>query len=133
MRLIEAADGIDQITLCRLLVMQFSSSRFCPEALLVEGMAAEGMAQELSRRVTRRPPKQLDKELTPDRYLLNYSGLDRYSRLGLYFRVIDESFHYDGAAYRRILKRYPRSRAAQVARERLEEKRDAESLSSTAE
>ena len=82
---------------------------------------ASGSSLLLSRRVARRPPKQLDKELTQDRYLFNYSGLDRYSRLGLYFRVIDESFHYDGAAYRRILKSYPRSQAAQTASERLEE------------
>jgi hypothetical protein len=133
MRLIEEAEGIDQITLCRLLVTQFASSRFCPDALLIEGMAAEGMARELSRRVARRPPRRLDKELMPERYLLNYSGLDRYSRLGIGFRIIDESFHYDGAAYRRILNRYPRSQAAQTARERLEEIREADSLSSVAD
>src|SRR5882672_9782589 len=98
MRLINETDGTDKITLCRLLVMRFPSSRFCPDALLEEGMACERAAQELSRRTARRLPHQLDKEVSEWRYLINYTGLDRYSRLGVHFYVDKESenFYYDG-------------------------------------
>jgi hypothetical protein len=123
MRLIRESRGIDRIAMCRLLVTQFSNSPFCPDALLEEGLAAEEVARELSRKVTRRPPHRLDKELSEERYLLNYAGLDRYSRLGIRFRLDreNENYCYDGTAYRRILRRYPRSEAAEAARERLRE------------
>jgi hypothetical protein len=123
MRMIEESKGIDKIALCRLLLTEFSNSPFCPDALLAEGLAAEEVARELSLRAMRRPPHRLDKELSEERYLLNYSGLDRYSRLGLCFKFNKEkeNFYYDGTAYKRILQRYPRSEAAQKARERLGE------------
>ena len=47
-------------------------------------------------------------------YYLNYTGLDRYNRQGVSF-VFDTAtkrFHYDGAAWRELIRRYPRSSAA---------------------
>jgi hypothetical protein len=52
---------------------------------------------------------------------MNYSGLDRYNRQGVTF-VFDRSskrFHYEGAAWREILQRYPNSMEADEARKRL--------------
>jgi hypothetical protein len=55
-------------------------------------------------------------------YFLNYSGLDRYRRLGVVFDFDPEteSYRYDGAAFREILRRHPRSPEAAEARKRLE-------------
>ena len=50
-------------------------------------------------------------------YFLNYSGLDRYNRLGVLFIFdnVGQRFHYDGAAWREILRRYPNSPEAAEA------------------
>jgi hypothetical protein len=50
-----------------------------------------------------------------------HNGLDRYRRQGIDF-VFDEQakqFHYDGAAWRELVRRYPRSAEATEARQRL--------------
>jgi hypothetical protein len=54
-------------------------------------------------------------------YFLNFNGLDRYRRQGVRF-VFDRAakqFHYDGAAWREVLRRHPRSPEADEARKRL--------------
>jgi len=55
-------------------------------------------------------------------YFLNYNGLDRYRRLGVVFDfdAASKSYRYDGAAFREILRRHPRSPEAAEARRRLE-------------
>ncbi len=122
MRVINTATGIEQLQLAQLLTKEFAHSPLCAEALLVEGREAEKAAVELSQKFIRRSPAVWDAEVEMLRYWLNYSGLDRYSRLGINFRIDEENqrFYYDGAAYRRILQRYPRSPAALTARERLQ-------------
>jgi hypothetical protein len=54
--------------------------------------------------------------------LLNYAGLDRYNRIGITFDydTAAERIVYDGAAYRELLRKYPRSAEANEARQRLE-------------
>ena len=71
--------------------------------------------------------RQVGRELPADgapefSYYLNYSGLDRYNRQGVTF-IFDRSakqFHYDGAAWREIVQRYPNSSEAVEAKKRLE-------------
>jgi hypothetical protein len=55
-------------------------------------------------------------------YFLNYNGLDRYRKQGVVFtfNAASKTFHYDGASWREILRRYPRSPEADEARKRLE-------------
>ncbi|MBI4851291.1 MAG: hypothetical protein HY819_05635 [Acidobacteria bacterium] len=122
MRLIENAEGVDKIILSQTLVKYFPKSRFCPDALLAEGETAEQIAKELSKRTSRASFHQLDPELEPEKYLLNYSGLDKYSRLGVNFFIdsIEKSYRYNGTAYKKILSRYPKSQAALLAKEKLE-------------
>jgi hypothetical protein len=52
---------------------------------------------------------------------LNYSGLDRYNRQGVIFTFDREAkkFHYDGAGWREIVRRYPQSPEASEAQTRL--------------
>ena len=55
-------------------------------------------------------------------YFLNFNGLDRLNRLGVKF-VFDgasKQFRYDGAAWREIITRHPRSPEAAEARRRLD-------------
>jgi hypothetical protein len=52
---------------------------------------------------------------------MNYAGLDRYNRQRVLF-VFDPTtkrFHYDGAALRELIRRYPNSREAIAGRKRL--------------
>lgn len=54
----------------------------------------------------------------PASYFLNFSGLDRYNRSGVKF-VFDPAkreLHYDGAAWREIVRRHPQSAEAAEAR-----------------
>jgi hypothetical protein len=54
-------------------------------------------------------------------YFLNYNGIDRYRRQGVVFTFDSaaKQFHYDGAAWREIVRRYPQSPEAEQARARL--------------
>ena len=54
-------------------------------------------------------------------YSLNYAGLDRYNRQGVRFDFDrnQRKFHYNGASWREIVRRYPRSPEAAQARRRL--------------
>ena len=53
-------------------------------------------------------------------YFLNYSGLDRYRRQGIVFTFEPRTrqFHYDGAAWRELVRRYGGSAEAAVVRQR---------------
>ena len=92
--------------------------------LLLYGDAAEEVTEKLSNEAARR----LDEEKIAANgapqftYFMNYNGLDRYNRQGVKF-VFDRSakrFHYDGAAWRELVQRYPQSPEAAEARNRLE-------------
>jgi hypothetical protein len=82
-------------------------------------------AEVLSGRLTREAARKIAVPLTaaPEfSYYLNHPGLDRYNRQGVKF-VFDQSskrFHYDGAAWRELIRRHPRSPEAAEARKRLD-------------
>ncbi len=90
---------------------------------MIYGDAAEEAAIKLSREAGRRLD---EREMTAGgapafTYFMNYNGLDRYNRHGIAF-VFDRAakqFHYDGASWREIARRYPRSAEATQARQRL--------------
>jgi hypothetical protein len=91
---------------------------------MLYGEAAEKAAGRLSRDAVRRlDEKEMAAGGAPVfSYFLNYNGLDRYRRQGIAF-VFDRAakqFHYEGAAWREILRRHPRSPEADEARKRLE-------------
>ncbi|HSB09916.1 MAG TPA: hypothetical protein VLM38_10560 [Blastocatellia bacterium] len=129
MRLIEAThDGVDRITLCRILIERFGRSPLVPRAFLVMGEEADRAAESLSQRARRRNPEST--AVSPNvpwrDYYLNDPGLDRYSRLHIVFDF-DEArseYVYDGKAYREILKRYPNGQEAVVARRHLNDARE---------
>jgi hypothetical protein len=91
--------------------------------MLALGREAEAAAAELSRRAARRLDSLTNSELTLNLrdYYLNDPGLDRYNRLRVTFEFdhASRSYVYDGKAYREIIKRFPYSPEAALARERI--------------
>ena len=124
LRLIGGDDEFDRVARARVFLDAFPRSPLRPQVLLMYGDAAEEAAAKLSREAERRfERRELPAEGAPEfSYYLNYSGLDRYNRQGVIF-IFDHSakkFHYDGAAWREILRRYPNGPEAAQARKRLD-------------
>ncbi|HZI18041.1 MAG TPA: hypothetical protein VEY09_05535 [Pyrinomonadaceae bacterium] len=123
LRLARGSEGFDRVARARLLLEVFPRSPLRPAALLLLGDAAESAAERLTREARRRlnPAEMEAGGAPPVSYYLNYNGLDRYRRQGVVY-AFDEAagrFRYDGAAWREILRRHPRSPEATEARNRL--------------
>jgi hypothetical protein len=123
LHLIGGADEFDRVARARVFLDAFPHSPLRPQILLMYGDAAEEAAAKLSREAERRFEKrELPAGGAPEfSYYLNYSGLDRYNRQGVIFAFDREAkkFHYDGAAWREIVQRYPKSPEASEAQLRL--------------
>ena len=124
LRLARASGEFDRLARAHLLLESFPRSRLRPAALLVYGDAATEAAVRLTREARRRlDPAEMEAGGAPRAsYFQNYNGLDRYRRLGVVFDFdpASSTYRYDGAAYREILRRHPRSPEAAEARRRLE-------------
>jgi hypothetical protein len=123
-RLIGGADEFDRVARARIFLDAFPHSLLRARVLLLYGDAAEEAAAKLSREAERRfERRELPAEGAPEfSYYLNYTGLDRYNRQGVIF-TFDRSakkFHYNGAAWREILQRYPKSAEAGEAQKRFD-------------
>ncbi len=124
LRLIRGSEDFDRLARAYIFLEMFQKSQLRPAVLLLYAEAAEEAASRLSRDASRRLSiNEMKAGGAPDySYFLNYTGLDRYNRQGVSF-VFDRSkkqFHYDGAAWREILRRYPSSPEAEQARKRLD-------------
>ena len=124
LHLITGPDEFERAARAKIFLDTFPRSPLRPTVLLLYSQAAEEAAEQL----TRSAQRQFNRNEIPENgaplfsYFLNYNGLDRYNRQGIKF-VFDEStktFHYDGAALREILRRYPQSQEAVDARKMLE-------------
>ena len=124
LRLIRGSEDFDRVARARIFLDTFPRSDSRPAVLLLLGDAAEEAAEKLTREAARR----LDaREMEAGgagvwTYFLNFNGLDRYRRQGIVFTFdrATKRFHYDGAAWREILRRHPRSAEAADARKRLD-------------
>ena len=118
---IERSEGFDRIARARILLDHFPRSRLRPTVLLLLGDTAEALAAKLSADAARR--LKYDRGDAPEfSYFLNYTGLDRYNRQGITFVFDHETkrFHYDGASWRELIRRYPHSPAATEAKIKLD-------------
>jgi len=120
LRLIERSQGFDRISRARIFLDHFTRSPLRPEVLLLLGDTAEQLAVQLSTDAARRL-KDHPGEAPEFSYYLNYTGLDRYNRqhVGFVFDKQSKRFHYDGTAWRELIRVYPRSSAASEAKKRL--------------
>ena len=117
LRLIEASEGFDRISRSRIFLDHFPRSLLRPKILLLLGDSAEKIADKLSNDAER---KIRPGDAPAFTYYMNYSGLDRYNRQGVKF-VFNQStkrFHYDGAAWRELIRRYPKTPEAGEAKKR---------------
>ena len=119
--LIRHSDGFDRIARARIFLDHFTRSPLRPEVLLLLGDTAESLGAKLSQDAARRLHDELG-DAPEFTYYLNYTGLDRYNRqrIGFVFDKTTQRFHYDGTAWRELIRRYPHSTAALEARKRLD-------------
>ena len=120
LRLIKASNGFDCIARARIFLGHFPRSSLRPEVLLLLGDTAEEIAAKLSTDAARRLRGGLG-DAPEFSYYLNHPSLDRYNRqrVGFVFDKSTKRFHYDGAAWRELIGRYPRSPQAAEARKRI--------------
>lgn len=125
MKLIEGMkDGLDRISLCRLLIERFGQSQLVPRALLLMGEEADRAAQTLTGRARKRlaDTSQENWNASSRDYFLNDVGLDRYSKLHIVFDFNEATseYVYDGRAYGDVVRRFPNHEEAVLARQRIE-------------
>lgn len=123
LNLIRASKDFDRVARATIFLDMFTTSARRPAVLLLLGDAAEEAAQKLTREAARRLDED---EMRANRapafsYFMSYNGLDRYRRLGIdfIFDAANRQYHYDGAGWRELVRRYPRSTEAASARLRL--------------
>jgi hypothetical protein len=122
-RLLLASEDFDLIVRSRIFLDTFPRSSLRPAVLKLFAAAADAAAEKLSLEASRRlNQKEVIGGGGPEfSYYLNYSGLDRYNRQGIRFGFDHQSkkLRYDGAAWREIIRRYPKAIEAQEARRRM--------------
>ncbi len=123
-RLIQASGGFDQLELAVNFFQLFPTSAFRPAMLLLFGDLAEENAVKLSRDATKRlDRREMAATGAPlHSFYLNFVSLDRYRKLGVVF-LFDtktKTFHYDGASWREIVRKYPNVSEAVEARKRID-------------
>ena len=127
-RLVQSSDGFDQIERAEIFLENFPASPFRPSILLLFGDLMEEIALKMSaeaaKRLSRREMAATGAPLHS--FYLNYSGLDRYQRLGIgfVFNSNTKLFHYDGAVWREIIQKAPATNEAVEARKRLDSLRE---------
>ena len=122
--LIQAADGFDRIELAAAFLDIYKESVFRPAILLLYGDLVEETALKLSRDASNRLSRnEMAATGAPmHSYYLNFVSLDRYRKLGIVFRFnpATRKFHYDGASWREIVKKYPAANESAEAQKRLD-------------
>jgi hypothetical protein len=124
LRLIRGSEEFPRLARARLFLEHFPRSPLRPTVLMLFGDEAAAAAAKLSRDAVRRlDEREMAAGGAPlESYFLNFNELDRYNKQGITF-LFDRAakrFHYDGASWREVLRRYPRSPEAAEARKRLD-------------
>jgi hypothetical protein len=122
-RLVQAADGFDQIELASLFFEIYPDSKFQPSLLLLYGDVLEETAVKMTRDASNRlSRREMAASAAPlHSYYLNFVSIDRYRKLGIVFLFNSgsRSFHYDGASWKEIVRRFAASAEAVEAQKRL--------------
>lgn len=123
-RLVQAADGFDQIELAAAFFELYPRSEFRPAILLLYGDLLEEVAVKMSKDANSKLKRgEMAASAAPmHSYFLNYVSLDRYRKLGVIFLFNSamRSYHYDGASWKEIVTKFSTSREASEAQKRLD-------------
>lgn len=124
-KLIQASEGFEQIERAMLFLDAFPTSSLRPAILLLLGDLIEDSAAKISVEAGRKLDKrEMAASGAPiDSFFLNYTSLDRFRKIGVdfVFNPNLKTFHYDGAAWKEIISKFPKSSEAAEAQKRLDE------------
>ncbi|CAN5333589.1 hypothetical protein BH20ACI1_BH20ACI1_03350 [soil metagenome] len=123
-KLVLSSDGFEKMERAQIFLETFDSSPLRPAILLLLGDLTEEVALKISTDAT----KKLDRrEMSASgaplhSFYLNYVSLDRYRKIGINFTFNSNTklLHYDGAAWREIIQKFPASSEAVEAQKRLD-------------
>lgn len=123
-RLVQAADGFDQIELAVNFFEMYPTSKLRPAVLLLFGDLLEEVAAKLSKDANSRlSRREMAASAAPvHSYFLNFVSLDRYRKLGIMFLFNPSSrtFHYEGWSWKQLTAKYPSTTEASEAQKRLD-------------
>lgn len=123
-RLIQASSGFDQIELASSFFELYPSSQFRPAILLLFGDLLEETAVKLTKDASSRlNRREMAASAAPlHSYYLNFVSIDRYRKLGVVFLFdpATRTFHYDGASWKEIIRKYAAASEFAEAQKRLD-------------
>ena len=123
-RMVQAAEGFDQLEIAVEFFMLYPTSRFRPSTLLLYGDMIEVAAAKLSKDASSRlkRPEMAASAAPVHSYYLNFNMLDRYLKLGIVFvfNAATKQYHYDGASWAEIISKFAASPEAAEAKKRMD-------------
>jgi hypothetical protein len=123
-KLVQSSDGFEQIERAQIFLETFPDSTLRPAILLLLGDLMEEITLKLSSEATRRlDRREMAASGAPlHSFYLNYVSLDRFRKLkvNFLFNSTTRLLHYDGASWREILQKSPKSAEAIEAQKRLD-------------
>ncbi|MGI8638588.1 MAG: hypothetical protein ACR2MG_01330 [Pyrinomonadaceae bacterium] len=127
-RLVQSSDGFDQIERAQIFLETFAASPLRPAILLLLGDLMEEVALKISTDATKRlDRREMAASGAPlHSFYLNYVSLDRYRKIGINFAFNSSTklLHYNGASWREIIGKFPKSSEAVEAQKRLDSLRE---------
>ncbi len=123
-KLVRATSGFEQVEIAAEFFGLYPDSSFRPAILLLFGDVLEEVAVKLTRDAASKLKRgEMAASAAPlHSYYLNFVSLDRYRKLGIVFLFNSSAraFHYDGASWAELVKKYPKSAEAVEAIKRLD-------------
>ena len=123
-QLVQASSGFAQVERAVFFLAYFPESPLRPSILLLLGDLVEEEALVLSKKASEKlNRREMAASGAPlHSFYLNYSGLDRYRKLGIrfLFNINTRTYHYDGAAWFELVAKFPKSQEAAEAGKRLD-------------
>lgn len=127
-RLVQGSEGFERIERASIFLEMFPLSPLRPPILLLFGDLIEEEAVKLSGRATRNlDRREMAASGAPlHSFYLNFPFLDRYRKLGVVFLFNSgtKNYHYDGASWKELIKKFPNSAEAAEAQKRLDSLRE---------
>ncbi len=123
-KLVQSSEGFEQIERARIFLETFPNSSVRTAILLLTGDLIEEIAlkfsSEAAKKLDRREMASSGAPLHS--FYLNYVSLDRYRKLNVNFLFNSKTrlLHYDGASWREIVEKSPKSAEALEAQKRLD-------------